>query len=129
MKRFCLFLCIVYMYMHCISSFSCQYKYLFSLKKRGINDCLSLSATTYNIRQTYTITCIYRYILRILINHLKEKYLFKIFLSLKCMLCVYCRKLRDADEQNRELMASVAKREEGLHQNNVRDFFVWVFFY
>lgn len=30
-----------------------------------------------------------------------------------------CRKLRDSDEQNRELMASVAKREEGLHQNNV----------
>lgn len=42
--------------------------------------------------------------------------------DLKCMLCVYCRKLRDADEQNRELMASVAKREEGLHQNNVRGF-------
>lgn len=38
------------------------------------------------------------------------------------MLCVYFRKLRDADEQNRELMASVAKREEGLHQNNVRGF-------
>lgn len=66
--------------------------------------------------------CYYLYIILPNITKFVFQYMSGIWSDLKCMLCVYFRKLRDADEQNRELMASVAKREEGLHQNNVRGF-------
>ncbi len=34
------------------------------------------------------------------------------------LLCIY-RKQRELEEQNRELLSSITKREDSIHQNNV----------
>lgn len=33
--------------------------------------------------------------------------------------CSFYRRLQEAEDQNRELLTTVARREEALHQNNV----------